>query len=100
MQGIQYLVVAFFFGTGGALIAHVKGNPRWIWFLICALLPFVGILAALLSRADMKEPRVRCDRCGKVVAASDSVCMGCGNELYFPEQPLPSLQDELLSGRR
>ena len=100
MEGFQYVVLALSFGAGGALIAHVKGNPRVVWFLICAVLPFAGILAALLSRADMKEPRRRCEVCGKVVPVVDTKCMRCGNELYFPDEQLPSLQEELLSARR
>lgn len=99
MQGAQYVLIAICFGLGGALIAHVKGNPRFIWFMICAVLPFAGILAALFSRSEMKEPRRRCERCGKLVAVSDSVCMACGGELFFPEDQLPSLQEELLRRR-
>ncbi|MGH2967936.1 MAG: hypothetical protein ACRDK0_02550, partial [Solirubrobacteraceae bacterium] len=54
-------------------------------FLISALLPFAGLLAALLYRNDRDEPRRRCPGCGKVVKLHDALCTRCGTELEFPE---------------
>lgn len=95
MSGAQYAVFALFCGLGGALIAHVKGNPRLIWFMICALLPFIGIIAALFSRSDMDEPRRRCETCGRVLPVTETLCTGCGTDLDFPDEQLPSLRDEM-----
>ena len=95
MQGLPYLVIITCFGLGGALIAHVKGNPKFVWFAICAVLPFVGIMAALAARSEINEPRRRCDLCGTVMPISQTLCTRCGTDLDFPEEQLPSLRDEL-----
>jgi uncharacterized OB-fold protein len=95
MQGLPYVVIVICFGLGGALIAHVKGNPRLILFAICAVLPFVGIIAALAARSEIDEPRRRCDRCGTVMPISQTICTRCGLDLDFPEEQLPSLKEQL-----
>ena len=99
MQGFAYVFICICFGLGGALIAHVKGNPRLIWFAICAVLPFVGIIAAIASRSEVDEPRRRCDRCGRVMAVSETLCMSCGADLDFPDEQLPSIREEYERGR-
>ena len=65
--------------------ARAKGNSFWLWFLISGLVPFFGLLAAVLSRSERQELRRRCPRCGKVVKMHDALCTRCGSELEFPE---------------
>lgn len=57
-----------------------------IWFLVGFALPGIGIIAALFMRRERDEPRRRCPECGKLVAASDQVCMRCGHDLDFPDE--------------
>lgn len=85
--GSAYLIIAFFFGLGGGLIGKVKGSSFFIWFLISACVPFIGILCALLYRRDRDEPRRRCPRCGSVRMLHDALCTRCGAELDYPEPP-------------
>jgi hypothetical protein len=98
--GLAYIAIATCFGLGGALIAHVKGNPRLIWFAICFMLPVVGTIAALVARAEINEPRRQCDLCGSVMPISQTLCTRCGTDLDFPEQQLPSLRDEIAAQQR
>ncbi len=93
MQGGAYLVMAFFCGLGGALIAHTKGNPRFVWFLIAFLLPFVGLIAAVFARSEAKEPMRHCDLCGKLMPVSDTLCTRCGVDLDYPDEVLPSRRE-------
>ena len=63
----------------------MKGSSFWLWFAISGLVPFLGLMAALLYRMERDELRKQCPRCGKVVMLYDALCMRCGNELDFPE---------------
>jgi len=81
---VEFLVVAAIFGIATAAIAWLKGSSVFIWFLVGAALPGVGILAAVFMRDERREPRRRCPRCGNVVRISDQVCMRCGEDLDFP----------------
>ena len=82
---MAYLVICFFFGLAGGVVGKVKGSSFFLWFLISAIVPFGGLLGALLYRNDRDELRRRCPGCGKVVKLHDALCTRCGTELEFPE---------------
>jgi peptidoglycan/LPS O-acetylase OafA/YrhL len=82
---MAYLVIAFFFGLAGGFVGRSKGSSFVLWFLISAIVPFLGLLAAVLYRYEQDEVRRQCPRCGKVVKLYDQVCMRCGEDLEFPE---------------
>jgi len=82
---VAYLFIALFFGVAGGLVGRFKGSSFLLWFLISAIVPVIGLVAALLYRYDTDEPVRRCPRCGKVVKLHDALCMRCGEELEFPE---------------
>ena len=100
MQGLGYLVIALAFGIGSALVARSKGNSVPIWFAIGCLVPLGGLLAALFSRAATDEPRRFCENCGKVLPITDTFCTGCGTDLDFPDEIIPSRRTELRMQRR
>jgi hypothetical protein len=81
---LAYLIIAFSFALAGGIVGKAKGSSFWIWFLISGVLPFLGLLAALLYRVERDELRRQCPECGKVVKLYDQLCT-CGAELYFPE---------------
>jgi hypothetical protein len=82
---MAYLVIAFFFGLAGGIVGKSKGSSFILWFWISAIVPFLGLLAAVLYRHEQDEVRRQCPRCGKVVKLYDQVCMRCGEELEFPD---------------
>ena len=82
---MAYLVICFSFGLAGGIIGKVKGSSFVLWFLISALVPIAGLLAALLFRNDRDEVRRQCPTCGKVIKLHDQVCTRCGTDLDFPE---------------
>jgi DNA-directed RNA polymerase subunit RPC12/RpoP len=86
---VEFVFFALVFGVAAGIIGRMKGGSFFIWFLVGAALPGVGILAALLMRNERAEPRRRCPECGNVVAVSDQVCMRCGRDLDFPEEVAP-----------
>jgi hypothetical protein len=82
---LAYLVIAFSFALAGGIVGKLKGSSFWVWFLISGLVPFLGLMAAVLYRTERDELRRQCPECGKVVKLHDQLCTRCGAELYFPE---------------
>ncbi len=85
---MAYLVICLFFGLAGGWVARIKGSSFVLWFLISALVPFIGLLAAVLYRVERDEVRRQCPRCGNVVKLYDQVCMRCGEDMDFPERAI------------
>ena len=79
-----FVVIAFFFGLAGGVVGKVKGSSFFLWFLISAIPPFIGIFAAILYRFDTDEPERECPRCGRTVKLHDALCTRCGQELEYP----------------
>jgi hypothetical protein len=82
---LAYLVIAFSFALAGGIVGKLKGSSFWIWFLVSGLVPFLGLMAAVLYRTERDELRRQCPECGKVVKLHDQLCTRCGAELYFPD---------------
>ena len=82
---MAYLVICFFFGLAGGIVGRIKGSSFWIWFLVSAILPFAGLIAALLYRSERDELRRQCPTCGKVLKLHDQICNRCGTDLDFPD---------------
>ena len=87
---MAYLVIAFCFGLAGGIVGRIKGSSFVLWFLISAIVPFFGLLAAIAYRFEREETRRRCPKCGRVTKIYDALCTRCGEELEFPERPLVS----------
>jgi hypothetical protein len=82
---MAYVTIALAFGIAGGLVGRIKGSSFFLWFLISAIVPVIGLVAALLYRYDTDEPERQCPRCGKTVKLHDALCTRCGEELEFPE---------------
>ncbi len=85
---MEFIVLLLFFGLSAGVIGKIKGSSFLIWFLVGAVVPFAGTLAAVLWRFDRNEPRRGCPECGNVVPLYVQVCTRCGRDLDFPEEPL------------
>ena len=82
---MAYLIICLFFGLAGGWVGKIKGSSFFLWFAISAILPVLGLLAALFYRFEADEVRRQCPRCGKVIKLHDQVCMRCGEDLDFPD---------------
>ena len=78
---MAYLVIAFSFALAGGIVGKLKGSSFWIWFLISGILPFLGLMGALLYRGERDELRRQCPECGKVVKLHDQLCTLRGRAL-------------------
>lgn len=76
------LVFAFLTGFAGSR----KGSSFMIWFLVGAVLPVIGLVAALLSRNENDDPRRECPRCGKLLPIAAQVCLRCGEDMDYPDE--------------
>jgi hypothetical protein len=84
-----FLIISLLFGLAGGVCGKVKGSSFVLWFLVSAIPPYIGVVAALLFRSEHDEPRRACPGCGKVVPLHDALCTRCGHELEFPAGPTP-----------
>lgn len=87
---MAYLVIAFCFGLAGGIVGRIKGSSFMLWFLISAVVPFIGLMVAIVYRFERNEPRRQCPRCGRVTKVYDALCTRCGEELEFPDEVLVS----------
>jgi hypothetical protein len=85
---MAYIAIAVCFGIAGGIVGRIKGSSFLLWFLISAIVPISGLLAALAYRFDRDEPRRQCPKCGRITMAHDALCTRCGEELEYPEQLL------------
>ncbi len=84
-----FLIIAFFFGLAGGVVGKLKGSSFFLWFLISAIPPFVGLIAAIFYRVERDEPRRVCPGCGKVVYLHEALCTRCGTELEYTDEVIP-----------
>jgi hypothetical protein len=90
MAGMGLVVIMFCFGLAGGIIGRLKGSSFVMWFLVSGLVPFFGLLAAVVYRWDNRELRRQCPGCGRVLMLHDAVCTACGEELEFPDVAIAS----------
>jgi len=95
---MAYLIICLFFGLAGGIVGRIKGSSFVLWFFISALVPFLGLAAAVFYRFESNEVRRQCPRCGKIVKLYDQMCMRCGEDLDFPETAIEP--ESVAAGRR
>ncbi|MBA3864765.1 MAG: hypothetical protein H0X42_00190 [Solirubrobacterales bacterium] len=84
-MGLEYLVIVFFFGLATAIVGRSKGSSFFIWFLVGAVLPILGLVAVVLYRVEKDEPERQCPTCTKALKLYVQVCPRCGTDLYLPD---------------
>jgi peptidoglycan/LPS O-acetylase OafA/YrhL len=93
---MAYLVIAFCFGLAGGIVGRIKGSSFFLWFLISAIIPVLGLIAAIAYRFERDELRRECPRCGRVTKIYDALCTRCGAELEYPDEAIaPESWDRL-----
>ena len=85
-----YIVFALWMGVAAGVVGKIKGSSFFIWFMIGAVLPVLGVLAAVFYRSDRDELRRQCPGCGRIVMLHDAICTRCGFELEFPDVAIES----------
>ena len=80
-----YLLVALWFGIATGIVGRLRGSSFFIWAIIGAVVPVIGLFVALAYRSERDEVRRQCPTCGKVIKLHDQMCMRCGTDLDFPD---------------
>lgn len=88
-----YLVVCVVFGVVTGLVARARGSSWFLWGLIGAIFPVLGLAGILLFRREDNELRRSCPNCGRVCMIYDALCTRCGTELDFPDVAIESTAD-------
>jgi hypothetical protein len=88
--GAGYVVICLFFGLAGGVVGRVKGSSFILWFVVSAVVPFIGLLTAVCYPRQDRELRRACPRCRQILKLHDAKCMRCGQELEYPEQVIAS----------
>ncbi len=87
MAGGAFIFITLCFAIAGGIVGRMKGGSFLLWFLVSAIPPYIGLVAAILHRSEHDEPRGTCPTCGKQVMLHDALCTRCGSELSFPGDP-------------
>ena len=87
---MEYLLICVVSGLWAGFIGRRKGSSFFLWFAISAIVPFIGLAAAVLYRVEADEPERECPGCGKVVKLHDALCTRCGTELEWTDEVLPA----------
>jgi len=88
MAGGFYVSIALSFALAGGIVGKLKGSSFWIWFAVSGVIPFIGLMTAVVYRSERDELRRQCPNCGRVCKLYDAMCVRCGNELEFPDAAL------------
>lgn len=84
-MGLEWVVIALSSGVATGIIGRAKGGSFFIWLLVGAVLPLIGLVAVILYRNEEVEPERQCPNCRKTVKLYVQVCPRCGTELYLPD---------------
>jgi hypothetical protein len=85
LAGGAYALIAIMFGIGTGMVGRSKGSSFFVWFIVGAVLPLLGLVAALLYRGEDVEPERRCPRCGAIHKIHVQVCSRCGLDMDLPD---------------
>ncbi len=86
---MEYAVVPLIFGLLTGAVGKYKGSSFAVWFIVGAILPVIGLIAAWASRSTRLDPRRECPNCNAEVGIAVQVCPRCGEDLDYPEELLP-----------
>ena len=88
--GLLIIIVS---GACAGYIGRAKGSSFFIWFLVGACVPVLGVIVAVFYRMELDEPQRQCPGCGKVVPLYQALCTRCGTELEVDDsvEVLPPL---------
>jgi len=74
---VQYVIICFCFGLAGGLVGKSKGSSFFLWFLISAVVPFIGLVTAFAYRVERDELRRRCPNCAGALDRNSAMRSFC-----------------------
>jgi hypothetical protein len=78
---LRYVILLAIAGIVGSIIARRKGRNPIGWFILCAIVPFLIVVIAVLPPLVSKGYTKKCPYCAEIIKEDAMVCKHCGREL-------------------
>jgi len=77
---VRYVLLVIIAGIVGGIIARRKGrSPIW-WSILCAIVPLLIIVIALLPPLVSEGYTKKCPYCAEIIKEDAMFCKHCGRE--------------------
>lgn len=88
----MWLIVWLGLAIAGAMIASSRNRDAFVWFVVCACLPLIGLILVLAMPAYVDQKTLRtCPHCAEKVLKEAKVCKHCSRDLpELPPSPVKS----------
>jgi RNA polymerase subunit RPABC4/transcription elongation factor Spt4 len=86
----RFLIFGLIAGVIGAVVAQGKGRSWPLWFLLCAVFPFLLVVVIILPPALSRGVTKRCPHCAEIISSQAQVCKYCGRDLPIEMVQCPS----------
>lgn len=77
----RVLILRIIAGLAGGIIAHKKGRGKFLWAVLCFILPPLVLVLLLLRPREAKGINKRCPYCANVIPKDEAICRYCQKEL-------------------
>ena len=78
---IRYYILVAVAGIAGALLARPKGRSPVLWFFLCAIVPLLVIVIAMLPSIVARGINKKCPHCAEIIKEDATRCKYCGTNL-------------------
>lgn len=77
---VRYVLLFIIAGIAGGIIATRKGRSPMLWFFLCAIVPLLIVVIAVLPPLVSKGYTKKCPYCAEVIKEGAIVCKHCNRE--------------------